>query len=369
MGFRLIKTFRVAFVLACFLAIQEVAGTGDYGVSHPQDLLVGFVSVLLIGFLSVALPRWTKQDILPHGILDVLLACHAFSFILQFWYPDAALLLRSFAAIAAAAVLAHQTIISRSIRSTYVVLLVGVQSISGTILSLIPEMGPLLSRICLSAVVLLCLEVGGRIATALITAACQRQGWEPPKTAPPVLLWIHRLSAGSAVTLWSLGMPASILACIAGAVGLARILLLCPWRVHSIAGIGPVLAGLAFLSVGFLGIAIFPALEVSRPEVVVIHIWSVGGLGMMAIAVMTSITRKRNGISFQPAILATMAYGLMAVAALTRLSAFLFAGESQSILLVAKSSWILSFACCMVFVGFGGRLGRGWKVIGQSRKG
>ncbi|MFC1460502.1 NnrS family protein [Microvirga arabica] len=351
------QTFRAAFVLACMSAIRAMAaGTGDPSW-HLRELLVIFVPILLIGFLSVALPRWTKRTIAPRGSLEVLLVCHAAAFIFGFFAPEASLVLHAVGACSAVAIVMHHSRGSRAASTTYITALIGIHAVAGSVLACVPGSNPAFARICLSAVVLLCLEVGGRIAAALMGAAFQREGLEPAKFTVAGLLLSHRLSATAAVTLWSVGLPSSIPACIAGLLGIVRLILLRPWKVRPVAGVIAVLVGVFCLNAGFLGLAVSLMTGYPVPDAAIIHVWSVGGLGMTAVAVMTSVTRKRAQIPFRPALLASLAYAMIAAAAVLRLFAITLDGSSQEILLAARLGWICAFLCCAIFVELGSRSG------------
>jgi uncharacterized protein involved in response to NO len=127
-------------------------------------------------------------------------------------------------------------------------------------------------------------------------------------------------------------------------------LLLRPWRVRRFAGVVAVLAGAAWINLGFLGLAIAQAGSRPAPDIAIIHVWSVGGLGTTAIAVMTSVTRKRDRMSFRPSIMATSAYALIAITALARVSAVAMAEAGHAMLLAARLGWMTAFACCLIFV-------------------
>jgi uncharacterized protein involved in response to NO len=344
------QVFRAAFVLACLSAVTAIAPGAAYEASHPRDLLVSFVPILLIGFLSVALPRWTGRAVGPRGSLEFLLACHATALILGWMGLEPGLLLQVLATVAGAAILARHAMVSRGNGTAYVVVLVGIHAVAGSAAAYMPHQNPELTRICLCAVVLLCLEIGGRIATALVTAAFQREALVPPRSAIPVLAISHRLFAIAAVTLWAFGMPCSIPAFFAGSAGFVRMLHLRPWRVPRVAGIAAVLAGVAWVNLGFLGLAFAQVAGYPASDVAVVHVWSVGGLGTTAIAVMTSVTRKRDRMSFRPSIIATSAYVLIAITTLTRVSAIAMTETGYGMLPVARLGWMAAFACCLVFV-------------------
>jgi uncharacterized protein involved in response to NO len=123
-----------------------------------------------------------------------------------------------------------------------------------------------------------------------------------------------------------------------------------PWRVPRVAGIAAVLAGVAWVNLGFLGLAFAQVAGYPASDVAVVHVWSVGGLGTTAIAVMTSVTRKRDRMSFRPSIIATSAYVLIAITTLTRVSAIAMTETGYGMLPVARLGWIAAFACCLVFV-------------------
>ncbi|WP_442931894.1 NnrS family protein [Microvirga sp. CF3016] len=342
-----------------------VSATG-YEAIHARELLVGFVPILLIGFLSVALPRWTKRTLEPRGSLEVLLGCHMVAFVLECFDPRAGLLLHALAALVAAAVVAHHVIAARAYSAAYVAALVLVHSTAGTIVAGATAPDHAWLRLCLAAVVLLCLELGHRIARALIAAASERHRVAPLKPEMSSLAPGQRLSAVAALALWSLGLPCALPACIAGSLGFIRMFLLQPWRVHPMAGIAAVLAGVIWLNIGFMGLAIMPTTGYLMPDVAIIHMWSVGGLGTTATAVMTSITRKRDRTSFRPALLANLAYASIGFSVGMRLLAFAMVESSQTVLHAARLGWISAFSCCLVFVGIGSRGGTWRAAIGRA---
>jgi uncharacterized protein involved in response to NO len=346
-------------------AVRAMASHTGYEVSHARQLLVGFVPILLIGFLSVALPRWTKRGLVPCGSLEALLSCHALAFILGWLHPQAGLLLHVLAALLAAAVVAHHSINSKARGAAYVATLIGIHATAGAIAVGATDPSQTWVRTCIAAVVLLCLELSHRIARALVGAAVERCGLPPLKPGVPSLVLGQRLSAAAALALWSLGVPCAVPACIAGAVGCARLFELRPWRIPRMAGLAAVLAGVAWLNIGFLGLATTQMAGYLMPDVATIHMWSVGGLGTTAIAVMTSITRKRDRMSFRPGIFASLAYVWIALAAFARLLAFAVAGGSQEVLLATRLYWICAFSCCLVFVGVGSR--GMWRQVTERR--
>ncbi|WP_246776572.1 NnrS family protein [Microvirga sp. VF16] len=317
--------------------------------SHPRDLLVSFVPILLIGFLSVALPRWTRHAIAPPGVLEVLLVCHALALLLTWCAPRASLFLQVIATIAASAVFVRHAIVARVRGTAYVVALVGIQAITGSLVPYASHLGPVFTRICLSAIILLCLELGGRIAFALVSAAFEREGLVPPAPVRSGLVLAHRVFAAGALALWSLDIPFCILAFVAGFVGFKRLILLRPWGIRPIAGILAGLAGVAWMNLGFVGLGIVQAEIYPIPDLAIIHVWSVGGLGTIAIAVMTSVTRKRDQMSFQPSSLTNTSYALIAMTAIVRISAAMIMA-SPVFLFAARLGWIAAFSCCLTFI-------------------
>lgn len=344
------QTFRAAFGLACLAAVAVLLPGSGYEASHARNLLVGFVPLLWIGFLSVALPRWAKRAVAPRGILEASLLCHALALPLTWVAPGAGLLLQVSANTAAGVVLVRHAIVTRSRGTAYVLALVIVQALAGAMAAYASQPGPVPTRISLSAIVLLCLELGGRISYALVNAAHESAGLRPLKSAGSTLVFAHRLFAAAAVSLWSLGLPCGIPALVAGFIGIRRLALLRPWEARRFAGIVAVLAGVAWIHIGFLALGIAQTEICAIPDIVIVHIWSVGGLGTTAIAVMTSVTRKRDKRPFRPSALANAAYSLIAAAALARVLAAVMAAPSPALLLFAGIGWVAAFACCLAFL-------------------
>lgn len=356
-------TFRAAFGLACLAAVTAFAPGTGYETSHAQNLMVSFVPLLWIGFLSVALPRWTKRAVAPRGILEAALLCHALALPLTWLAPGTGLLLQVIANAAAGVVLVRHAVASRDPGTIYVAVLVGIQALAGAMAVYASSLGPVLMRVCLSAIVLLSLELGGRISHALVSAAHEREGQAPPKSASSGLVLVHRLFAVAAVALWSFGLPCGIPALVAGFIGIRRLALLRFWKTRRIAGIVAVLAGVAWINLGFLILGVAEAEIGPIPDIAIVHIWSVGGLGTTAIAVMTSITRKRDKTPFRPSALASAAYSLIGAAALARVLAAIMAAPGPILLLSAEIGWMAAFACCLAFILSGLR---GWRESGCS---
>lgn len=318
---------------------------------------MSFVPLLWIGFLSVALPRWTKRAVAPRGILEGALLCHALALPLTWLAPGVCLLLQVIANMAAGVVPVRHAIVSRDPGTIYVAVLVGIQALSGAMTAYAPSPSPVPTRICLSAIVLLCLELGGRISYALVSAAHERAGHVPPEPPSAGLVLAHRLFATAAVSLWSLGLPCGIPALVAGSIGIRRLALLRFWKMRQFAGIVAVLAGVAWINTGFLTLGIAEAEIGPIPDIAIVHIWSVGGLGTTAIAVMTSVIRKRDKMSFRPSALANIAYSLITAAAVARVLAAVVAVPSPVLLLSAGIGWVAAFACCLAFMLSGSRTG------------
>ena len=81
-----------------------------------------------------------------------------------------------------------------------------------------------------------------------------------------------------------------------------------------------------------------------------IHAWTVGAIGLMSLAVMTSMVRRQTGHALENSRAATGAYLLCGAAGIWRIAAAVSGSASDILLVAAAISWIGAFGLFLVLM-------------------
>ena len=99
-----------------------------------------------------------------------------------------------------------------------------------------------------------------------------------------------------------------------------------------------------FVPLGFLLAAVAAVSESAVPNTAAIHAWTAGAIGTMTLAVMTRATLGHTGRTLTAGAATVAIYGLVVLAALTRIGAAVFPGGIDWLLSVSAVAWIGAFA-------------------------
>jgi len=320
---------------------------------HRGALLFGMVPAMLCGFLLTAVPRWTGQPIASRRSVVSLLTLWAASRVAfvamtpQLGIGLAALLLTQLSILVGRTVLA-----ARDVRSLKIAFLLCVFSCSAA-LSAASGQVELSLRMALAAIVGLMMIIGGRLVPALTSAYAEVRA-SPFRSRRHISIeQAAALAAAAALSVWVVvpQHPAAGAACVVAA--LAQMLRAAQWRswrsgasavVALHAGYGWIVAGFALL-----------AAHVYAPEVVArsaaVHAWTVGALGTMGIAIMSSMIRRHSGRAFVKSSFATSAFLLTTLSCGARLSAELIAGDPAFWIVLSGSLWVTAFLSFLIAYG------------------
>ncbi|MFC5353742.1 NnrS family protein [Azospirillum himalayense] len=306
---------------------------------HGRALLFGTLPAMMAGFLRTALPRWTARPLVGGRLWPLLVPLWLAGRALSPWVvPAHAPFLAALALLVTAPVAA-----ARDRRNAVVAALVG--ALAGAALC---DAVPSALALSLGLVMVL----GGRIAPSLTATHLGLSSKAALFTECP---WFERaaaLAAACALAGW-LGEPdsgttaaASLLAAL---MQTARLLQWRGWRTLDRPSVLAVHAAYACVPLGFAAVAASPSMAV--------HLWTVGALGLMGFAVMSSMIRKHAGNAFGRSAVVTGCYALTALAVALRAGAAA-AGEERSLwLLAAAGAW--SAAAILFLAAFGHLLVRG----------
>ena len=306
---------------------------------HGRALLFGTLPAMMAGFLRTALPRWTGRPLVGARLWPLLVPLWLAGRLLSPWSATAhAPFLAALALLVALPIGA-----ARDRRNAVVAALLG--ALAGAALC---DAVPAALALSLGMVMVL----GGRIAPSLTATHLGLPDRAALFTGRP---WFERAAAlaGACALAGWLAAPesgatagASLLAALMQAV---RLLQWRGWRTFDRPSVLAVHAAYACVPLGFASVAAFPGMAV--------HLWTVGALGLMGFAVMSSMIRKHAGNAFARSAVVTACYALTALAAAARAMAVMAAGERFFWLLGASCAW--SVAVLLFLAAFGRPLVRG----------
>ncbi len=325
----------------------------DYGASywHAHEMLFGFAPAILAGFLLTAIPNWTGR--LP--IAGRPLVC-----LFSLWAAGrAVMLLSASVGVVGAAVVdgaflpamlllsTREVVAGRKWKDLKVVAGLVVLSASNMLfhIQVIAGEDPFASiRLGLGAYVLLITIVGGRILPSFTRNWINQFG----RTDFPVPY--NRFDAATIVVgvvslaLWSYypeSLASGALALVATVLNVARVARWRGWTTWREPIVFVLHAAFAFVPAGFAAIALQPF---GLPELAVVHVFAIGSISLMMLAVMTRASRGHTGRKIKAGVVTNVSYVLLAAVALVRPSAEMLPDYATWIILAAAAGWIATFA-------------------------
>jgi uncharacterized protein involved in response to NO len=361
--------FRPFFLASALWAIASIAlwmaylsfgvpVASDYGTLywHAHEMLFGFAPAVLAGFLLTAIPNWTGRLPIAGRPLAVLFAIWCAGRITM-------LLSGSIGIVPAAAVdslflpvmlliCAREVVAGKKWKDLKVIAGLFVLSLANVLfhIEVIAGAGPELAiRFGIGAYVLLVTIVGGRILPSF-TRNWINQFGRTDFPVPYNSFDAATIIIGAvAFVLWACA-PDSTAACgTAGVAAVLNMIRLVRWRGWT-TWREPILfvlhATFLFVPFGFAAISLQAAGWL--PEVAVLHVFAIGTISMMMLAVMTRATRGHTGRKLKSSRMTNISYVLLGCVALVRPLAELIPALSTEILAVAAIGWMAAFGLFVV---------------------
>lgn len=339
--------FRVAFVLAALTALRAIGPEVGDIATHPNELIFGFFSIQLFGFLTVALPRWIGRPITPTPVLWTVLTAHAVAFLWGCFDLEMGGVLRSLATLSGVVLLLSATPPDKTAETLPILGLAALHALVGVAAYLYPWPGVTMAG--LAIIVLICMEVSNRIGLAVLAVARERAGYPKLTPVPAVIALPQRVFAILALALWGLGWNAGWPALAAFLFGMAWLVHIQPWRIKPYAGCVILAVGLLWKRLALLLLALADLGVADISPFAIIHAFAVGGLATLAIAIATSIVRKKDKRSLMPSLLADVIYVAIAAAAIARVGAAMDIELYDTLIPLARWSWAVAFLGYIVF--------------------
>jgi len=357
----------IALWLPAYFGDLTIATTFSPRDWHMHEMLYGYVAAIVTGFLLTAIPNWTGRLPLQGwplvGLVATWLAGRAaiaFSALIGGW--TAAAIDLSFLALViavSARELSHSKQ-SHNRRVLVAVLILFAGNATFHAEALLRGAADYGVRIGLAAILLLIMLIGGRIVPSFTRNWLAREN-PGPLPAPPGRFDLIAIACGAAALLFWIVAPETSLAgaalVAAGALHAAR---LARWRGERTWRDRLVLVlhvAYAFVPLGFFatGLAAFGL----APSSVGIHIWTIGAIGGMTLAVMTRASLGHTGRALVAGSVAQAVYALIVAAALARVCAAMHPDWSMALLIASGVAWIAAF------IGFAASY---WPILTRPRK-
>lgn len=358
-GFRLfflasgLWAFAAMALWIAMLAGAEVLPIGFDPISwHAHEFLWGYTSAVIAGFLLTAVPNWTgRMPVVgwPVAALAAIWLAGRLSVAFAGLLPGLFVAVADLSFLLALAfVLGREIVAGKNWRNLKVVALVGLLLLANALFHLeflrdgVAANGFGL-RLGLAAVILLILVVGGRVTPSFTRNWFARQG-QPQRPAAFGAVDQTALGLAVAAALAWAAMPETVwTATLCVAAGLANLFRLSRWYGHrtlseplvTVLHVGYGLAALGFVSVGLAGLGIGQGVASQ-------HVWMVGAIATMTLAMMTRAALGHAGLPLTASAGVTALYLAIVGATLTRF----LAGVSpwyQPMIWTSGALWLAAF--------------------------
>lgn len=323
---------------------------------HAHEMLFGYTVAALAGFMLTAIPNWTgRLPVSGAPLLWMILTWLAGRLAmlnpdLLGLYPAAivdAVFLPLLAAVAGREIVAGRNWKNLKILSALTAL--SAANLAFHALALTGGDTAVALRAAVAIFVGLVGLVGGRIIPSFTRNWLVKVGALPLPTPFGRFDMLAMLLLVVALATWAVlpaSLPAATLAGIAAALHALRL-----WRWRGIGTIDEPLVlvlhlAYLFIPVGLVGIVLEATGVLSGPSV--LHILTVGVIGLTTLAVMTRASRGHTGHKLEASLTTSVSYLSLLLAAVLRPLAELLPAYYHLMLEVAGTSWILAFA---LFVG------------------
>jgi len=330
------------------LSLTTVFSPRDW---HVHEMLFGYVPAIIAGFLLTAIPNWTgRLPLQGQPLLGLVLAWLAGRIAVllsaEIGWLAAALIDVAFLALMAAAV-AREIIAGKNWRNLMMVAMLSLLAIANFAFHVeahVEGIAEVSTRAGIALVIMLITVVGGRIIPSFTRNWLMRR---PPGRMPAPFgrfdQFCMALSAAS-LALWVVAPDSAPAGMALLSAALFNALRLARWAGDRTLADRLVLilhVGFAFVPLGFFlsGLAAFGLVPPSAG----IHAWTVGGIGIMTLAVMSRASLGHTGraLNASPALQAV--YAVAAIAALARICAVVEPQLSIPLLHVAAFGWAGAF--------------------------
>lgn len=323
---------------------------------HVHEFLYGYLGAVIAGFLLTAVPNWTGR--LPIvgwrlGLLALLWLAGRAAIAVSALLPAGVAAAVDLAfPVVLAFVIGREIVVGRNWRNLIVLAMLAVFALGNALFHWDSAQGEYAAqgyglRLGLAAGLMMIAVIGGRIIPSFTRNWLVRRG--PGRLpAPPMQTFdkLALLALLGALLLWVAG-PAWLLT--GGALALAGVLhalRLARWagdRTLSEPLVLVLHAGYGFLPLGALALATESFLPGVFGTAAAQHLWMVGAIGLMTLAVMTRATLGHTGQALSAGAGTVAIYLSLGLAVLSRLAAGFWPGEASLFHTLSGLAWVAAF--------------------------
>ena len=368
------RGFRPFFLAACVWALVGMAlwpavFSGAIAIPtafsavdwHVHEMIFGYVPAVVAGFLLTAIPNWTGRLPVAGAPLAALAALWAAGRIAVFASAaigrtgagaiDASFLI-VFAALVVREVAAGRN--WRNLKVAGLILALALVNVAFHVEDARLGLAEVSTRAALGLIVMLILLIGGRVTPSFTGNWLAKAGayarpvpFGKPDSAVMAL-------SGLSLAVW-VAAPEDVatgaLALIAGAANLWR---LSRWQGFTARRDPLVLvlhAGFLFAALGFAAVGAHALWPSAFPYAAGVHLWAVGAVGMMTLAMMTRATLGHCGRALIASKGTQFAYLCVVAALAARVAMAFLPTVALPLMDVAAAAWLLAFATFLIVYG------------------
>lgn len=349
-------------VAAMGLWIAALAGAiqvgGSYGAPawHAHEMLFGYSSAALAGFLLTAVPNWTGR--LPvSGYPLIALALVWLTGRLALLFPDIlgtgiAIALDSAFLPVLLVICAREIIAGKKWKDLKVLAALAGLSAANIAFHMLALNGGdpgLANRLAVGAYVMLISIIGGRVVPSFT------RNWLAKRQASTLPAPYDRLDTAALVTglsalvlwiVWPGTVPTAVLCLAAALLHAMRLLRWHGWQTGGEALVLVLHVGYAFVPIGFLAVsaAQFGWIE----PIAALHLFTVGGIGIMTLAIMSRATRGHTGLVLSASRMSAISYALIFLGALARPATAVLPVLTMELLALSGICWMAGFGLYLI---------------------
>ena len=341
----------------CALALDLPIGQ-DYGgpAWHAHEMLFGYTSAALAGFLLTAIPNWTGRLPVSGAPLAVLFLVWLAGR-LALIAPDTIGLGPAIALDIAFlpllfGICLREVVAGRKWRDLKVLAgVLALASANAGFHALILWHGDtaLASRLAVSAYIMLIGIIGGRVVPSFTRNWLAKRHVIALPSPYDRLDTIALLMALVALICWVVSPETPWTSATAITAATLHALRLKRWQGWQTGDERLVLVlhlAYAALPLGFVAIALVPFGLLDAASA--LHVFTVGAIGLMTLAIMSRATRGHTGLPLTAPLLTATSYAFLIIAALLRPAAMSFPDHAMLIISISGASWIAAFALYLV---------------------
>ncbi len=331
-------------------------------VWHAHEMVFGFAAATIAGFLLTAIPNWTGRLPLQGAPLATLFLLWAIGRVGVLFStnigPSAAAVADLAFPVAFLAAVAREIIIGKNWRNLPMVGALALLLAGNLLVHLdalhLADTAELGNRLGLVTLFMLISLVGGRIIPSFTRNWLAKTRPDVPPPVPEGQFDIGVLAVtGVALLAWAFIPDAAATAAAMLVAGIGVALRLCRWR--GVRTLEEPLLLILHLGYGWLALGLlllgFNGLFALLPATAALHALTVGAVGTMTLAVMTRASLGHTGRPLTAGPITKAIYGLITIAALTRILSPLAGDQMELMLWLSGATWSGAFGLFTIFYG------------------